>query len=144
MTLVRHVIEKKGQDVAMVDREASVLEAAEKMNERRIGCVVVMHQGKIVGIFTERDILNRIVAAQKDPALTKVSEVMTAKVAVCSPDTPLESCRAAMSRNKMRHLPVVDGDRLVGMLSSGDLLAREIQEQEETIRWLHEYMHGPN
>lgn len=144
MTQVRHVLEKKGKEVATVDREASVLEAAQKMNERHIGAVLVLHQGKIAGIFTERDILNRVVAARKDPALTKVHEVMTSKVAVCSSDTPLESCRSAMTRNKLRHLPVVDGDRLVGMISIGDLMAREIQEQEETIRWLHEYMHGPN
>jgi CBS domain-containing protein len=144
MSLVQNVLNKKGGDVATVDHNATVLEAAEKMNERRIGAVMVMDGEKIAGIFTERDILCRIVAARKDPALVPVREVMTTKIAVCSPETTLESCRAAMTQNKMRHLPVVEGDRLVGMISSGDILARELAEQEEAIRWLHEYMHGPN
>ncbi len=144
MSLVRHLLEKKGSDVATIGEKATVLEAAGKMNERRIGCLVVVDGDKIKGIFTERDILCRVVAARRDPATTRVAEVMTSKVAVCSPNSTVESCRAAMSRNKMRHLPVVDGDRLVGMLSSGDILSRELADQEETIRWLHEYMHGPN
>ncbi|RIK66805.1 MAG: histidine kinase [Planctomycetota bacterium] len=144
MSLVRHVLESKGRDVARVPPDATVLQAATIMNERRIGCVMVMDGDRIAGIFTERDILCRVVAARKDPALVKVSEVMTTKVAVCSPDTTIEACRSAMTRNKLRHLPVVDGTKLVGMVSSGDILARELKEQEETIHWLHQYMHGPN
>lgn len=142
MSLVCHVLEAKGKSVATVGPDATVLDAAEVMNRHHIGAVVVVKGEEIVGIFTERDVLNRVVAARKDPAATKVHEVMTAKVAVCAPDTPVESCRAAMTRNKLRHLPVVDGRKLVGMISSGDILARELKEQEETIRWLHEYMHG--
>lgn len=144
MSLVRHVLESKGRDVARVPPDATVLQAATIMNERRIGCVMVMDDDRIAGIFTERDILCRVVAARKDPALVKVSEVMTTKVAVCSPETTIEACRSAMTRNKLRHLPVVDGTRLVGMVSSGDILARELKEQEETIHWLHQYMNGPN
>lgn len=144
MSLVRHVLEMKGRDVARVTGDSTVLDAATVMNERRIGCVMVMDGEKIAGIFTERDILCRVVAVRKDPALTKVAEVMTTKVAVCSPETTIEACRSAMTRNKLRHLPVVDGTKLVGMVSSGDILARELKEQEETIHWLHQYMHGPN
>mgnify|MGYP002623893062 CR=1 FL=1 len=144
MSLVRQVLDKKKGDVATIDRDASVQEAADLMHSRHIGALIVLHDGNIVGIFTERDLLNRVVAEKKDPAKVQVFEVMTKKVAVCSPDTPIESCRAAMTRNKMRHLPVVNDGKLVGIISSGDILARELQEQEETIRWLHEYMHGPN
>lgn len=144
MSLVRNVLEGKGGEVARVTGEATVLDAATIMNERRIGCVMVMDGDRIAGIFTERDILCRVVAPRKDPASTKVADVMTSKVAVCSPDTTLDACRSAMTRNKLRHLPVVDGTRLVGIVSSGDILARELKEQEETIHWLHQYMHGPN
>ena len=144
MSLVRQVLDKKKGDVATIDRDASVQEAADLMHSRHIGALIVLHDGNIVGIFTERDLLNRVVAEKKDPVKVQVVEVMTTQVAVCSPDTPIESCRAAMTRNKMRHLPVVNDGKLVGIISSGDILARELQEQEETIRWLHEYMHGPN
>jgi CBS domain-containing protein len=96
----------------------------------------------IAGIFTERDLLNRIVAARRDADVTPVDEVMTERVAFCEPDTTLESCRTTMTRNKLRHLPVVHDGRLVGIISSGDILARELHDQEETIRYLHEYMHG--
>ncbi|GMU33946.1 MAG: CBS domain-containing protein [Planctomycetia bacterium] len=144
MSLVRHIIEQKQGGVATIDRDATAQDAAELMHARRIGALVVLHDGNIIGIFTERDLLNRVVAEKKDPSDIKVFEVMTKKVAVCSPDTPIESCRAAMTNNKMRHLPVVNDGKLIGIISSGDILARELKEQEETIRWLHEYMHGPN
>jgi CBS domain-containing protein len=144
MSLVRNVLDKKGCDVVCVDLKTTVQEAAERMHAKHIGAVIVMNGGEVAGIFTERDLLNRVVALRKDPAKVAISEVMTARVAVCSADTSLEACRSAMTKNKMRHLPVVDGGKLVGIISSGDILARELAEQEETIRYLHEYMQGPN
>lgn len=142
MSLVRDVLAKKGTNVATIERGATVLDAATLMNQRHIGALMVMEGEKIAGIFTERDILNRVVAARRDPATTRVEEVMTSKVAFCTRDQSLESCRSFMANKKLRHLPVVEDDKLVGMVSSGDILAREIQEQEETIKYLHEYMHG--
>ncbi len=144
MPKVRDLLKRKGSDVVTIDLEATVLDAAKKMNERRIGAVVVMQDEKIVGIFTERDVMNRVVAPLRDPAATRVRDVMTAKVAFCTPETPLEECRTAMTRHKIRHLPVVEDNKLAGLLSSGDLLARELAAQDETIRYLHEYMQGPN
>lgn len=144
MPKVRDLLKRKGSDVVTIDLEATVLDAAKKMNERRIGAVVVMQGEKIVGIFTERDVMNRVVAPLRDPAATRVRDVMTAKVAFCTPETPLEECRTAMTRHKIRHLPVVEDNKLAGLLSSGDLLARELAAQDETIRYLHEYMQGPN
>ena len=90
------------------------------------------------------DVLNRVVAEHKDPAQTPVREVMTTKIACCEQSTTLEACRTVMTKNKIRHLPVIENGKLVGMISSGDILARELKEQEETIRYLHEYMQGPN
>jgi CBS domain-containing protein len=140
--LVRDVLAKKGGDVASVSPSATVRDAATLMQERHIGAVMVVEGGEILGIFTERDVLYRVVAGRKDPDKTLVKDVMTAKVAFCTRDTLLEGCRAIMTRHKLRHLPVVEDGRLVGMISSGDILARELQDHEETIRYLHEYMHG--
>lgn len=144
MPNTRDLLKEKGGEVVTITRGATVLEAATKMNERRIGALVVLDGEKIVGIFSERDVMNRVVAAKKDPAAVHVHEVMTEKVAFCTLDTPLDECRSVMTRHKIRHLPVVEEGKLVGMLSSGDLLARELAVQEETIRYLHEYMQGPN
>lgn len=147
MSLVRDVLNRKGDrghEVTTIESSAVTLEAAKQMRERHIGALVVMEGEKIVGIFSERDLMNRVVAAGKDPATTPVRDVMTAKVAFCTRDTTVESCRTAMSRNRMRHLPVVEGGKLVGIISSGDILSRELVDHEETIRYLHEYMHGPS
>jgi IMP dehydrogenase len=143
MSLVSDLLAKKGREVATVERDASVFEAVKLMNERRIGAVVVMQDGQIAGMFTERDVMNRVVAAERDPKKTKVHEVMTSKVAFCVQNTTIEACRTVMTRHKLRHLPVVEAGKLVGMVSSGDILARELQESEETIKYLHEYMQGP-
>jgi len=142
MSFVRDVLATKTGDVATINRESTVLEAARRMRERHIGALVVLSEGRIVGIFTERDMLYRIVAAERDPASTLICDVMTDRVAFCESDTPLEACRTAMTRNRIRHLPVVDNGNLRGMISSGDILARELEDQQETIRWMHEYMHG--
>jgi CBS domain-containing protein len=143
MSYVRDVLREKGRDVATIAPYETVLAAVQKMHERRVGAVVVVVDDvQIVGIFTERDLLNRVVAVGKEPPATPVEEVMTDRVAACTPDTTLAACRTAMTKNKMRHLPVVDDGQLVGIISSGDILARELADQDETIRYLHEYMHG--
>jgi CBS domain-containing protein len=115
------------------------------MHERHIGSVLVMRDGRIAGIFSERDLMNRIVAEQLDAASTLVSAVMTERITCCTPDTTLDTCRNAMTKNRIRHLPVLDeAGNLVGIISSGDILARELKDTEETLRYLHEYMTGPN
>lgn len=147
MSLVRDVLNRKGDkgaQVTTIESSAVTLEAAKRMQQGHIGALVVMEDEKIVGIFSERDLMNRVVAAGKDPAATPVRDVMTAKVAFCTRDTTVEFCRSAMSKNRMRHLPVVEEGKLVGIISSGDILSRELVDQEETIRYLHEYMHGPS
>jgi CBS domain-containing protein len=142
MQTVQTIIAKKSPHVFSVNTSASVLEAAKVMNEHRIGAVVVTEGEKVIGIFTERDVLNRIVAKQLAPAETRVGDVMTSPVAVCAPDTTRAECRAVMRERRIRHLPVVEASRLVGMISIGDLTAENEAEQSETIRYLYEYMHG--
>ncbi len=142
MPTAQSILDKKGTDVATVDVKASVLDAAKIMNARHIGAVVATTGDRVVGIFTERDILNRIVAAGKDPATTTVEQVMTAPMACCRRDTKLAECRAMMSQKRIRHLPVVENGRLYGMISSGDILASEVADQQTTIEYLNEYLHG--
>jgi CBS domain-containing protein len=144
MTLVKDMLERKGgHDVVAVSGEDTVLHAAQMMNEQRIGSVVVMTPGQgLVGIFTERDILRRVVAEGRAPDSTRVGEVMSTPVTCCQPSTSLEECQAIMTGKRLRHLPVVENDEVVGIISIGDLLATEVQLQQTTIEYLHEYLHG--
>lgn len=142
MTTVQHVIKKKGPAVQSIDADATVLDAALLMNQFRIGSLVVTKGEAVIGIFTERDILGRVVAQEAQPRSIRISDVMTAPVAVCAPDTPLAECRTIMREKRIRHLPVVENERLVGMISIGDILAESEQQQAETIHFLYEYMHG--
>ncbi len=143
MPSVNNILTTKGTDVATIGPDKSILDAVALMIDRRIGALIVVEGEKVVGIFTERDLLTRIVG-QRDPAATLVREVMTTKLAICARDTEIESCRTAMSQHKIRHLPVIEDGKLVGLISSGDILARELEAQAETIKFLHEYMTGPN
>jgi len=136
------ILHKKGADVATVDRKTTVLDAAKAMNEQRIGAVVVTDGDRVVGIFTERDILNRIVASGKDPKTTRVEEMMTSPMACCRRDTPLADCKAVMTQKRIRHLPVVEEGKLFGLISAGDIVAGEVADQQATIEYLHEYLYG--
>jgi len=142
MPTAKTILDRKGSDVATIDHGLTVLDAAKRMNERRIGALVVTSGDRVVGIFTERDMLNRVVAAGKPPETTVVGDVMTAPMACARRDTKLTECRSVMTAKRIRHLPVVEDGKLYGMISSGDILASEVQEKQATIEYLHEYLHG--
>ncbi len=142
MPTAQAILDGKGGDVATVSGEATVFEAAKKMNERHIGALVVTEGKNAVGIFTERDILNRIVAAGLDPKTTPVRDVMTSPMACGRRDSKLTECRSVMANKRIRHLPIVEDGTLYGMISAGDILASESAEQQATIEYLHEYLHG--
>jgi CBS domain-containing protein len=93
-----------------------------------------------VGVFTERDVLRRVVAARLDPATTRVESVMTRDVITCTPETGLDECRAVMTARRVRHLPVIGDGRIAGIVTIGDLLAMEVDEHRETIGHLQNYM----
>ncbi len=142
MPTAKTILERKGSGVATVDHQTTVLDAAKLMNERRIGALVVTSGDRVIGIFTERDMLIRVVAAGKPPETIVVGDVMTAPMACARRDTKLSECRSVMTAKRIRHLPVVEEGKLYGMISSGDILASEVQEQQATIEYLHEYLHG--
>lgn len=142
MKHVKDILAKKGEGVASIREDHSALDAAREMNARRIGSLVVLKGDQVVGIFTERDILTRIVAEGRDPAGTKVSEVMTSPVACCCPHTELEECQAVMTEQHIRHLPVVDEGQLHGIVTAGDLMAFRATKHEDTIEYLYHYLYG--
>lgn len=143
MGTVKQLLREKGQSIQSLPADASVLDAAKVMNRKRIGSVLVLEGDRLTGIFTERDVLTRVVATQLDPAQTRIGEVMTTAVAVGAPDTTLDEVRALMREKRIRHLPILAGRQVVGMISIGDLNRAEQRTQQETIRYLEMFMYQP-
>lgn len=140
MSTIRDLLARKGPGVVSLSPATSVRDAARVMNDHGIGGVLVLDQGQLVGIFTERDVMRRVVATGLDPALTPVSAVMTGSVVTVSADQAIAECRALMSSRRIRHVPVQDGPTLVGVITSGDILAYEVALQETQINELQRYV----
>jgi len=143
MSNVSDILAHKGKQVYCVSPHATALEAAQLMNQHQIGALVVIDDGQIIGMFTERDVLRRVVVARRDPAQVPIGEVMTQPVACCRPDTPIDEARSVFKNRRIRHLPVIDQERRVlGLISIGDLNAHENHAQETTIHYMREYIYG--
>lgn len=143
MAAVRDILAVKGPHVLSIGPDASVLDAAILMNEHKVGSLLVLDGGRLVGIITERDMLMRVLGRRRDPADAKVCDVMTTEVACCRPDTAVDEARGVMKNRRIRHLPVLDGDGgLLGVVSIGDLNAHLARDQEVTIHILNEYIQG--
>lgn len=140
MNEIRNILARKGPHVHAIDPQASVAEAVELMNELRIGSLVVIDGEEIVGIFTERDVLRRVVAACVDPRTTLVSSVMTRELITVEPMTTLAMALSLITEHRCRHLPVVEDGRLVGLVSAGDLTAYLVSDQQQTIWDLYFYI----
>jgi CBS domain-containing protein len=143
MPTANEVLGEKGFSVHVVPPSVTVLEAVERMNRLHVGAVVVMDEGQILGMFTERDVLRRVVGERRDPARIKVREVMTKEVICCGPATDLDEISAIMKNRRIRHLPICDeeGD-LLGLISIGDVNAVHASNQEATITYLNDYIYG--
>ncbi len=140
MATAEQLIEVKGAAVASLPPTATVLEAAQLMNDRHIGSVLVIDHNRLAGIFTERDVLRRIVAEERSAATTQLDDVMTRQVACAAPHTRLDEIRAVMRRRRIRHIPVIQDKRVVGMISIGDLNKADHDGQAETIKYLEQFM----
>lgn len=136
--------QKQGQPLHWTRAGETVLAATQQMNEHGIGALLVMNdEGRLAGIFTERDVLRRVVAVELAPATVRVAEVMTTKVACCSSDTSIDEARSIFRQNRIRHLPVLDASGAVqGLISIGDLNAHHSNFQAVTIHYMQEYLHG--
>jgi CBS domain-containing protein len=143
MATAKDILAIKGAHVASIHPEATVFQAALLMDEQRIGALLVMEEGRMTGIFSERDILRRVVAQGRDAAATRVRDVMTAEVACCRLHTTLDEASGVMKNRRIRHLPVIDDDdNLLGLISIGDLNAYQNNTQEQTIHLLQQYIYG--
>lgn len=142
MSTVRTILERKGSNVVAVGKDTTIREAARVMGENRIGSVVILDGDDVVGIFTERDLLMRVVAEGLDVEEVKVGSVMTEPVACCGLDTPISDIRGAMTSKRIRHIPVVEDGELRGMITSGDILAHQSTQDYETIYYLKSYLYS--
>jgi CBS domain-containing protein len=143
MATVRDLLAKKGNRVWTITEDASVLDAARIMNEHKIGALVVTAGTEVVGIFSERDVLRRVVVERRDAVITQVADVMTREVFCGTMETSIEEARGAMKTRRIRHLPVVDEQQqLLGLISIGDLNAHDIADHEQTIYLMNEYLYG--
>jgi CBS domain-containing protein len=139
---LRAILEEKGRRVISVAPTVTVQEAARVMDEARTGAVVVLDGERPVGIFTERDILRRVVAVGRDPATLPVAEVMTREVAAVRPSLAIEDAMAVVTQKRVRHLPVVEEGRLVGVVSSGDLTRWVSRDRDVKIQTLVDFITG--
>jgi CBS domain-containing protein len=143
MPTVRDVLLSKGTKVYSTSPDTTVLDAVGHMNDHKVGALVVMDGDEVVGMFTERDVLRRIVGQERSASATKVGEVMTSKVVCCEPNADLDEVAAIMKNRRVRHVPVCDGNgQLVGMVSMGDVNAHNASNQQSHIHFLNEYIYG--
>ncbi|HEY7682214.1 MAG TPA: CBS domain-containing protein [Gemmatimonadales bacterium] len=141
MATVRDILTRKGPAVVTVAPASTVLEAAQLMNARGIGAVLVLEGASLLGIFTERDVMRRVVASQRDPSTTTVGEVMTPAPMTTRLEAPLEECATLMTTRRIRHLPVIGPDGLAGIVTTGDLMAFQVADQAITIAQLNSYVY---
>ncbi len=145
MTTVRQVLQVKPSAAWHVPPKATVYQALELMAAKDIGAVLVVDEKEnLVGIFSERDYARKVILKGRNSKTVTVSEVMTAKVFVVDPDKTVEDCMRLMSGHKIRHLPVMEGDKLLGVISIGDVVKNLISDQEFTIKELERYIVGPS
>jgi len=141
MATVREILARKGTEVVTASPDQTVREAAKLMNSRGIGAVVVTEGGELRGIFTERDVLRRVVAEAREPAQTTLREVMTTTLVTTTAEMTAEECAELMTRRRIRHLPVLRNGQLAGVVTIGDLLAHQLAEQASTIAHLNSYVY---
>lgn len=142
MKLVKHILDAKGRGVISIEPESSVLDAIKLMAEKGIGSLVVMQDGALKGIVTERDYARKVIIKGRASESTPVSDIMTAKVMTTAPETTVDKCMALMTEKKCRHLPVVEEGNVVAMISIGDLVQAIINDQQEEIQHLEQYIAG--
>jgi CBS domain-containing protein len=143
MNQVSDILARKGNEVLTIDRNETVYAAIEKMVAKNVGSIVVTESdGAICGIFTERDYLRRIALEGKTSKGTTVGDVMSIHLIATSPEQTVEECMAIMAEHKIRHLPVMQGPKLVGIVSIGDLAKHLSAERKVRIRYLEDYITG--
>lgn len=142
MKLVCHLLDSKGRDVVSIAPGASVLDAIRLLSDRGIGALVVMDGDKLAGILTERDYARKVILKGRASDATEVREIMTTNVITTSSSESVEKCMNTMTDQRIRHLPVVDEGKIVGIISIGDLVKAIISDQQQAIEQLEHYISG--
>ncbi|HEX9013372.1 MAG TPA: CBS domain-containing protein [Anaerolineaceae bacterium] len=142
MTTVRQIIKGKGNAVWTISPVATVLDALQMLADKNVGALVVLEGDQVAGIFSERDYARRGILKGRRAAETRVSEIMTSKVLFVTPSQTVDECMELMTEKHIRHLPVMEGERLIGIVSIGDVVKEIISEQQFTIRSLENYITG--
>ena len=137
---LKDILSQKEKKVIEVESNCTVSVAAKKMCDNKVGAVMVLENGSLAGIFTERDLMSRVVAEGLDPETVQVSVAMTTSIATVPPETSVRDAANIMSQNRIRHLPVVQDGQLYGVISTGDILAWKLHEQEFTLHQLEDYL----
>jgi CBS domain-containing protein len=142
MTLVRQLLDRKGGAIFSVQPEAAVLEAIRAMAAHHVGALLVMQGSKLAGIVSERDYARKVILKGRSSADTPVRDIMSSPVITVSLDDSVQRCMELMTERRVRHLPVLEGDTVVGMVSIGDLVKAVIAEQQQQIEQLESYIHS--
>ena len=142
MRLVRHLLDRKGGEVIAIGREASVFDAIKIMADRAVGSLLVMDGDELAGIVTERDYARKVILKGRSSNSTTVGEIMTTGVVTAGIDQTVYDCMTTMSDRRIRHLPVVEDGKVVGLISIGDLVQAIIADQQEAIEHLEHYISG--
>jgi CBS domain-containing protein len=142
MTTVRQVLDQKGKNVWSIHPDATVFDAVAKMAEKDIGSLVAVEGDKLVGIITERHYARNVVLKGKTSPATRVRDIMERHVVIAYPEQSVDQCMALMSEKHVRHLPVFEGEKPIGIVSIGDLVKSKIGDQEFVIDQLEHYIHG--
>lgn len=142
MKNVRDLLREKGTTVHTVSPDTTVYKALQLMADKNVGALVVCEKEAVVGLFSERDYARKIVLKGKLSREVPVGEIMTARIIHVNPDQDIESCMKLMSNNRIRHLPVFENDRMIGIVSIGDIVKAVIEHKEEIIKQLENYIRG--
>jgi len=142
MKTVRQLLQAKGSQIYAIAPDARVFDALKLMAEKNVGALVVTEGGRLAGIMSERDYARKVILLSKSSHDIAVREIMTAKVITVQPGQTVEQCMALMTEKRIRHLPVTEGEKFIGVLSIGDLVKEVISEQEQTIKQLESYIHS--
>ena len=142
MTNIRQILETKGHEVWSVSAEATVYDALKVMSEKNVGALVVLDGGRLEGVISERDYARKVILKGKFSKEMPVREIMSTDVVTVLPNQSIEECMALMTDKHFRHLPVMDGDKVVGVISIGDLVKATIDEKDFMIKQLENYITG--
>ena len=138
--LVRHVLERKGHATHSVDPDTTVLDALRKMAEHEVGALLVMKADKVLGVLSERDYARKVALLGRASSDTRVSQIMSSPAVTVTPEDTIDACMRLVTDKRIRHLPVMERGRVVGVLSIGDLVKSILGEQRETIEQLEAYI----